>query len=417
MDIKRSKKRRRFKPYLYVAAVIGVSSLVFAYASMFQRADYVVQSDNIVFGEVKEGPINVRIRGSGVLHPEEVNWLAANVQGRVSKLYVKPGHLVTRGEIIAQLENVELVHRLDEIRWELEALQAEARASRVGDESALLDLESVVLDAKLDYEKSKVEYESRYALRQITQGSVAEIEFKQSRLDTIQTKQRWEFQQKRLEKMQEKITAKQLALEARIEKTKKIAERVQSQVDDLTIKASIDSVVQDVAIENGQRVNIGDNIAVLARQDDLIAELQIPELQVRDVVVGQPVEIDTRNNKMLGQVSRIDPAVVNGNVQIDVLLDLPLSSDARPELAVDGVITVASIDRTLYVEKPIYSHRKSDSYVFILSPDGNFVEKTSVRWGVSSVNTIEILDGLKVGDKVVISDSTRWEMYKKIRIN
>lgn len=417
MDIKREKKQRSQKPLVVAAAALGLCVLVGFYLGLLERGDYVVQSDNLTFGKVRKGPIDVRIRGSGVLRPAEVNWLAANVQGRVSKLYVKPGRIVAEGEIIAQLENVELSYRLDEMRWELEALAAELRASRAEDETELLELESVVLEAKLDYEKSRVEYESRVTLRKITEGLVAEVEYQQARLDTIQTKQRWEFEEKRLAKMRDNMQVKQQALEARIEKTKKIAERIQDQVDDLTIRATIDSVVQNVEIENGQRVNIGDNIAVLARQDDLIAELQVPELQVREVVIGQPVEVDTRNSKMYGTVSRIDPAVVNGNVQVDVFLNTPLSSDARPELAVDGVITVASVDRTLYVDKPIYSQRKSDSFAFLLTPDRNFVEKTKVQWGVSSVNTIEVLEGLREGDEIVVSDSTRWEMHSKVRVH
>ncbi|MCG7562928.1 MULTISPECIES: efflux RND transporter periplasmic adaptor subunit [Pseudoalteromonas] len=418
MDIVRQKKERGvIKKYWYIP-VFFIAFLVFYFISNLISDDiYVADADRVVFSEVKNGRFTVSVRGSGVLKPKEINWLASNVDGRVETLYVKPGNIVKKGDLIAKLDNPELVQKLKETQWELEAIEADAIASEIAGESALLDLEAVVLNAKLDFEKSKVQYNSQIQLREKNLGVVAEVDFLKNRLETLQSEKRWKIQQKRYEKMLENNQAQLQALKARLKKMKKIAERAQDQVDNLSVIATMDSVVQNVAIESGQRVRIGDNIAKLAQKEELIAELQIPELQVRSVTIGQLVTIDTRNYKMTGEVARVAPSVINGKVQIDVELDLPLSPDAIPDLTVDGIITVSNIDQALYVKKPIYTQSQSDAYVYKESSDGRFVERTRVKFGVGSVGEVQIISGLNIGDRIVVSDPSQWEMYEKVLIN
>ncbi len=172
----------------------------------------------------------------------------------------------------------------------------------------------------------------------------------------------------------------------------------------------------EMPLEAGQRIAVGTNIAKLAQQNSLIAELKVPEIQIRDVAVGQKVIIDTRNNKIEGSVSRVDPAVVNGSVQVDVAFAQALPDDARPDLSVDGEIKITEIADTLYVERPLFTQSKSSTSVYKVSKDGKLAERVEVEVGYGSVNQIQIIKGLLVGDRIVTSDPTRFQTYKKFRI-
>ena len=306
---------------------------------------------------------------------------------------------------------------LEETKWELRAKTSESKASRVVQESMLLDQKSVVLDAQLNYESKKLKLDAQTKLFLKSTGTVSQIEYQQTRLEAIQLNKRWVIQQARLEKMAEIIIAQNDARTARLEKMQKTLERAQQQVNALKVYASINSVVQDIPLSAGQRVVIGGNIAKLAQQNDLIAEIQIPELQIREVAIGQSVMIDTRNDKIRGIVSRIDPAVVNGFVQVAVIFNSPLPKDARPDLTVDGEIITTKIIDTLFVSRPLFSQSQSTASLYRISLDGNFAERIQVKLGKGSVNQIQIVEGLNIGEKIIISDPTDWDNYEKIRIN
>ncbi|MCW8997096.1 MAG: HlyD family efflux transporter periplasmic adaptor subunit, partial [Kangiellaceae bacterium] len=298
-----------------------------------------------------------------------------------------------------------------------EALEAETLAQKVSQESGLLDQQSVTLNAKLNFEASQLKMAAQQKLFNNKSGAVSQIDFEQTQLETKQFKQRWQLQQARFEKMQENLTAQNNARAARLNKMRKILERVQQQVAELAVRASIDSVVQALPLEPGQQISMGTNIAKLARKNSLIAELQIPEIQIRDVAIGQRVEIDTRNNKVDGVVTRIDPAVINGNVQVDVAFRQELPRDARPDLTVDGEIKIAEIDDALHVNRPLFAQSQSSSAVYKLDKNGEFAERVFVKLGKGSTNQIQVIEGLSAGDKIIISDPTSWETYQKIKLN
>ncbi len=236
-------------------------------------------------------------------------------------------------------------------------------------------------------------------------------------LETKQFKARWNIQQSIWQTMTENIVAQNNARNSRLKKMHKTLERAEQQVKNLKIYASLDSVVQEVAVEPGQRISMGSNLAKLAQQDSLIAELQIAELLIDEVRIGQKVTIDTRNNKVAGVVSRVDPAVVNGTVQVDVSFTGPLPSDARPDLSVDGEIKITDIADTLFVSRPVFAQSQSKSTLYKLTDEGDFAERVKVILGKGSVNQIQILEGLSLGDKVIISDPSNWQNFEKIRIN
>ena len=418
MDIARpQQKQSLIQRYWYwgVAAIIAITLILFSWE--FGRADFVADGENMVYGDVEQGEFTVSVRGSGVLVPDNIQWLATNVGARVERLVVKPGKLVKQGELIVELANPQLVQQYEETVWELEALQAESKAARVSQESALLDQKSAMLNAKLDFESAKLRRDAQQKLFSQKSGAVSQIDFEKTRLETVQFKQRWQIHQERYAKMQENLSAQNAARDARLKKMFKTVERVQQQVDSLMVRATMDSVVQEIPLESGQQIPAGTNIAKLAQQDSLIAELQVPEIQIRDVAIGQRVLIDTRNSKVEGVVSRIDPAVTNGNVQVDVVFNSRLPSDARPDLTVDGEIRIAEIVDALHVSRPLFAQSESRTALYKLSNDGRFAERVTVRLGKGSVNQIQVLEGLQVGDRIIISDSSAWETYEKIRIN
>ena len=356
MDISLAKQKKslltRYWPWAIVAIIVGSAS---NYLWFLGQADFVIDKDIVVYDQVKRGEFSVSVRGTGLLVPDNIQWLSASVEARVERIIVKAGKRVKQGDLIVELSNPQLVQLLEETQWELEAKVAESKAAQVQQKSALLIQKAVMLNAQLNYESSKLKQEAHTELFHKSTGAVSKIDYEQTRLETIQLKQRWEIQQDVLVTMKENVAAQDNARAARLKKMQKTLERAQQQVDSLMVIATIDSVVQEVPVEPGQRVSMGGNIAKLAQKDYLIAELQVPELQIRDVVIGQHVIIDTRNNKVAGIVTRVDPAVVNGNVQVDVKFIGDLPKDARPDLSVDGEIITTKLTDTLYVNRPIFA--------------------------------------------------------------
>ena len=418
MDIVREKKTSHPIKKVLPWAILAIPLLIAVYYLFYLGdAEFAVDADGMMFGEVERGAFTVSIRGTGLLVPDNIQWLASSVDARVADVIVKPGKLVKEGEIIVQLENPRLRQTLEETRWELEALEAESTAEKVNLESALLDQKAASLNAKLNYEASQLRLAAQEKLFNNKSGAISQIDFEQTQLETRQFNEKLQIENARLSKMQENILAQSSARVARLNKMRKTLERVEQQVAELSIRASMESVVQALPVEPGQQIVAGTNIAKLAQLNSLIAELKIPEIQIREVAIGQRVTIDTRNNKIEGVVTRIDPAVVNGNVQVDVAFREALPDDARPDLTVDGEIRVAEIADTLHVSRPLYAQSRSASAVYKLDENGEFAERVFVKLGQGSPNKIEVIEGLQAGDKIIISDSTGWESYTRIKLN
>ncbi|PHZ83884.1 efflux RND transporter periplasmic adaptor subunit [Paremcibacter congregatus] len=419
MDIAITKKKiPNIKRYILLFLLALSLFFTAKYLWFLGQADFSIDRDTVVLSEVKRGKFTVSVRGTGVLVPDNIEWLSANVDAKVVKLEVKAGNFVKKGDLILELSNPQLIQQFAEAQWELEAREAELKAAKTAQESALLEQKANVLNAKMDYESSLLTYNAQGELfNNQSAGAVSKITFEITRLETDQLKQRWLISQEQRVKMEENLFAQNNARAARLNQTKKILERFQQQVDNLHVKATMDSVVLEMPLEAGQSIKMGANIAKLAQEDSLIAELQVPEIQIRDVAVGQRVIIDTRNNKMEGRVARIDPSVINGNVQIDVIFSENLPDDARADLSVDGEIIITEITDALYVDRPLFAQSKSKSAFYKLIQDGQFAQRVEVTSGYGSVNQIQIIDGLQAGDKIITSDPTRMESYNKIRIN
>ena len=418
MDIivnKKSGVSQKLK-WLVLGVFLLLISLTYAWASR-SSASFAVDSDRILTDTVTKAEFVITVRGMGVLAPKDIRWLATNVAGKVERILVKPGALVKQGDVILALSNPELEQLLEETRWELDELKAQMQAEKVVLESELLDQESAVINEKLNYESTKLTFEAQDKLLSQGFNAVSRIDHESIKILMAQNKRRWALEQNRLEKQKERVAAQLIANQARVQRMEKTLNRVREQVASLTVKASIDALVQEMPIELGQQVNAGSNLARLAKRDDYIAEIRIPENQIQDVVIGQTVVIDTRSSKVNGVVRRIDPSVENGVVQVDIDLQESAPKEARPELTVEGTIEVARMPNGLFVKRPMFAKSHDKGFVYVVNSEGNGASKQQVEFGKSSASHIEIVSGLSTGQKIIVSDVSSYEQHQQININ
>ena len=416
MDISIEKKSKpKFTLIIVLCLLVVVSAVAARYFWGLSQADFSIDGKTLTYSQVRQGKFTVSVRGSGILVPDNVAWISSGVEAKVERIIVKAGKVVRAGDVIAELSNPELKQQLAEAQWEYEAQQAELEAERVSNEMDHMEKRSDISEAKMNYESSALRLQAERQLRKT--NAISKLDYERTVLENNQQKERWMVGQQELKKMEENIKAQSIAQLARLKITQKNMERLQKEVDDLLVRATMNSVVLEMPLEVGQRISVGTNIAKLVQEDSLIAELQVPEIQIRQVKEGQKVIIDTRNNKVAGTVFRVDPSVINGSVQVDVAFSENLPDDARPDLSVDGEIKITEIDNAFYVGRPLYSQSQSQTVFYRLSADKQFAERVNVNTGFGSSNQIQIIDGLQVGDTIVTSDPTGFDSYKKIRIN
>ena len=418
MDIARSKQKKKtnFKKWLSIVA-IGVVAFVSIVNLSGNSSTYQVDQSDLLIAKVQRGELNISVRGVGVLVPKDVRWVATNVEGRVERILIKAGAKVKKGDLLLELSNPQLVQVLEETKWQLEEMVAETNAQNVSLASELLDQEAAVINEKLNHQRALLTYTAQKKL--LDQGTVAvsHIAHEEVKIDVAQYKERWQLELQRLNKKQESVAAQAKAYQARLNRMHKIYQRAQQQVEHLQVHASMDSIVQAMPMELGQQVSVGSNLARLARSGEFIAELRIPEKQIKDVALGQAVIVDTRNSEIKGIVQRIDPIVNNGSVQVDIELIGEMPKDARPDLTVNGVIAIANIESTLFVKRPMFANEHSEAFAYLLTEDGSQADKVSIHFGQTSTQYIQITSGLTVGNNIIISDVSAWEKQQTISVN
>ncbi|GAC19741.1 efflux RND transporter periplasmic adaptor subunit [Paraglaciecola arctica] len=418
MDIIREKPKKKMS-----VKILGVVALIiilfFAVKLVFNRdgSTYAVNSNALLTDKVQQGELYVSVRGIGVLVPKDIRWVATNVEGRVERILIKAGALVKEGDLLMELSNPQLEQRLEETRWELDEMEAETTALEVSLESELLDQEAAVINEKLNHERALLTLNAQKTLLEQGVVAVSHIDHEEIKIDVAQFKQRWELEIKRLAKRRENLAAQRLAAQARLNRMRKILQRAQQQVDGLHVKATMDSIVQEMPMELGQQVSSGTNLARLARSGEFIAELRIPEKLINEVVIGQAVTVDTRTSKIQGKIKRIDPAVINGSVQVDVELTSDIPKEARPDLTVEGEIDIARINNTLFVQRPMFAKSFGQAQVYLLDTQGNSASRHEVTFGQTSTKYIEIKSGLKAGQNIIVSDVSSFEEHQQIKIN
>jgi HlyD family secretion protein len=397
-----------------VVLVVGIGATTFGLSRLKPAAPSVEES-TVWMDTVKRGPMLRQVRGLGTLVPEEILFIPAENQGRVERIVIRPGAEVTPDSVLLVLSNPELQLEALEAKSQLHGAEARLEDLRVQLESQQLNQEADVARVESEHEQAKLEADRDELLAK--EGLVPEIDLKLSQTSARESGKRLEIERKKLDIHGKAILAQLAVQEAEVERYRALHELKMQQVQDLHVRAGIRGVLQELELEVGEQVAPGTILAKVAQPENLKAELRIAETQAKDVQIGQIASIDTRNGVIPGVVSRIDPAVREGTVLVDVRLTGELPQGARPDLSVDGTIELERLDDVLYVGRPAFGQPESLIGLFRLTVDGKEAERTQVRLGRSSVNTIEIIEGLAVGDRVILSDMSNWDAYDRVRLD
>ena len=419
MDIKREgvvRKKRIRMAILSGAVIAGIAAISFG-LSRLEPAAPSVNRATVWMDAVKRGEMIRQVRGPGTLEvvPEAIRWVAARTRGRVEKRVLLPGVAVSPDTVILELSNPELEQELRDAGYQLAAQEAELADLRVTVESQLLSQRATAATVASEYHQAKLQADADERL--YAEHLIGDLILKRSKVRAEELATRNALEQQRLEIATASVEAQLKAKRATVEQFRALYALRKSQKDALTVRAGIEGVLQEVPVEVGQEVTPGTNLARVAQPDKLKAELRIAETQAKDIEVGQKARIDTRNGVIEGKVTRIDPAVREGTVTVDVALLGPLPKGARPDLSVDGTIELERLTDVLYVGRPAYGQAESTIGLFKLLDDGETAVRTQVRLGRSSVNTIEVIEGLEEGDQVILSDTSAWDAYDRIRLN
>lgn len=377
-----------------------------------------VEESTVVSDVVKRGEFLRQVRGSGTLVPEEILWIPTRSQGRVEAIRVLPGAEVKADTVLIELSNPELTQTVLELELDLKEAEANVEKSRLEREKGQLDLEASVaeLKAQLTEKESDAQIDEDLA----AEGFVSDFTKHRSRADADVLKNRYDIAVKQLAINEKLVAAQVVAEKASIAKLRGQLELKQQLLESLKIRAGIDGVLQKLgdssSLQVGQQLGVGTNVARVADPTRLMAEIKVAETQAKDVQAGQSVSVDTRNGVIQGRVSRIDPAVESGTVTVDVTLEGPLPKGARPDLSVDGTIELEIVEGVLYVGRPVQSQAESDLSIFKVTEDGKEADRIQVKLGRSSVNYIEVVEGLFEGDQIILSDMSRWDDYDRVRL-
>ena len=415
MDIARPElKQRKRRRQLIVGAVV-LSLLAAAGIGLAKLGPALpsVEKSSVLVDTVKRGELLREVRGPGTLVPKEIRWIAAETAAHVERIVVKPGAAVTPDTIVLELSNPEVDDQLLAAKTAVTAAQSDLAAKRTDLNSKLLDEQSSLAQAKSDYESNRMQAEAEKPLAE--KGIIPGVQYRKTLVVLEQLKERVSIEEQRVVEFQRNIAAQVAAEQARLDQLVATRELRQRQADALHVRAGIDGILQQVPVEEGQQVAAGANLARVAKPGELMAELRIAETQAKDVALGQPVKVDTRNGIVDGKVLRVDPAVQNGSVQVDVELTGKLPAGARPDLSVDGTVEIDRLPDVLYVGRPAFGQPDSEVRLFRVGADG-VAARVPVRLGKSSVNQIEIMQGLAAGDRVVLSDTSAYDQYDRIRL-
>ncbi|HEX5304478.1 MAG TPA: HlyD family efflux transporter periplasmic adaptor subunit [Dyella sp.] len=363
---------------------------------------------------VQQGQMLREVRATGTLVPRSSRWLAAATAAQVEQILVWPGAEVKPDTVLMKLSNPAVEDALRNAQAQVAAAEADVVAKRAELQSQMLDQRSALAQAQADFASAKVKADADAKAAAL--HLIAQVQFRQGQIALAQLDTRRGIEQQRVATFAGSMQAQLEAVQAKLRQQQSNLQLRQRQADALDVKAGITGVLQEVAVQEGAQVAAGANLARVARPEVLIARLQVPEVQAKDVAIGMPVSVDTHNGLVAGAVERIDPAVRDGSVQVDVRLDGALPPGARPDLSVDGRIRVATLDHVLSVGRPALAKADADITLFRLDPSAAVATRVPVRIGAASVDRVEITRGLKAGDQVILSDTSQWDRYDKIRV-
>jgi HlyD family secretion protein len=413
LDIPRDpgKRNHRYVPIvLGVLLVVGLSAVLWS----MEPAAPSVDRSTIWTDSVRRGEFVRQVRGPGTLVPEQARWIVAVTSGRVERLHVQPGAQVTAETVLLELSNPDV--QVEGLNAERQLAAAEAELSNLAVTLATQRLEQRSRVAQIQSERRetlrRLEASRELAERQL----IPRMDIQRLEDEAVEVEMRLGLERERLELLDRSLDQRVDAQRRQIDRLRAISEFQHGRAESMLVRATTAGVVQDFTLEIGQWVMPGQTLARVVEPERLMAVLRVPETQARDVSVGQPVSVDTRNGIVPGHVRRVDPAVQQGAVAVEVALDGALPRGARPDLSIEGTIQVDRVGETLFMGRPAYGQANSLVSVWKVVDGGKGAVRVPVRLGLSSVNTIEVLDGLTPGDVVILSDLSAYDAHERIRL-
>jgi HlyD family secretion protein len=416
MDIPRQNaaRARRRRQIIFGAVGIALILLITLGVSRLKPAAPSVERGTVWLDTVKRGPMLRQVRGLGTLVPKDIRWLPAATEGRVERLLIQPGTKVKPSDVILEMSNPTTSQAALDAEWQLKAAEAEYQNLAVQLQSQVLAQKSEWAKVESEYSQSKRQADTDAELAKL--GVISDMALQTSQGKAKELKMRDEIEQQRLTNSGETLKAQLAAQKAKVEQARAMYQLRREQLEALRVKAGTDGVLQELPLKEGQWVTPGTTLAKVVQPEHLKAELRVPETQAKDIVLGLPATVDTRNGIVQGKVVRIDPSVQNGTVTVDVQLEGQLPQGARPDLSVDGTVDLENLKSVMFVGRPAFGQEKSTVEIFKVDADQKSASRVKVQLGRSSVNTVEIVGGLNEGDQVILSDMSRWDKYDRVRL-
>jgi HlyD family secretion protein len=415
-DIRKKKLRRN----IAVGAVLVVGVTAAAWAVMRLKPAIPTQDASTIWPDtVKRGDFTVNVRGLGTLTPREesIQLIPAQTDATITRIRVLPGTKVSPDTILLDMSDPQLQQQLLSAKLALDGARADYKSLQASLQSTIMGLKST--DAGVDAQFSQAQLQEQIDKQRYALGEISGLQYQQSKNNADQLTAQHNISIEQLDVNQKAILVQLASSQSKIDQAKALLDLYEKQEEELQVRAGISGVLSSLAVPVGvgQHVTAGTSVAEVIDPSQLKAALQIAETQAHDILIGQPAEIDTHNGIVPGRVSRIDPSVLNGTRTVDVTLDGPLPPGAVPQLSVDGTIDLQHLHDVLYVGRPAFGNPYSTISLFRIDPDGKTATRVQVKVGGASVTLIQILDGLHEGDRVILSDMSRYDANDKVRLN
>lgn len=415
-DLARQRRRRRI---LWAVTGVGLLIVISVFLARLEPAVPSVDRGTLWTNSVQRGEFLRQVRGNGTLVPEQIQFVQAETGGTVERIFIQPGAEVTAESVILELSNPELKQQAFDAEWAAKAADAQLAKLTVTLESERLAQESAVVSLRADAKQALLESRANEVLAR--DGLVPGLEMERAKAKAEDLAARVVIEEKRLKFTADSAKSQLAVQEADVEKLRAVRDLRRRQFEGLLVKAGIAGVLSQLGdrevLQSGQRVAPSATLAKVVVPTRLKAEIRVAETQAKDVTRGQKVEVDTRNGIVPGHVVRVDPAVQNGTVLVEVKLDGPLPKGARPDLSVEGTIELERLSDVLFVGRPVQGQPESTVGLFKLTENGSRAERVTVKLGRSSVSLIEVIEGLAVGDTVILNDMSQYDSHNKLRLN
>ena len=416
MDIARpeAKRKKKIRRTIYIAAAVVLIPLVTYALSKLKPAAPTVDSATVWTDTVKRGPMLREVRGLGTLVPETIRLIPAATDGQVVQRNLLPGTPLKADTVILEMSNPELQQTALDAEYQMKGAEANLEQTKALLQNQLMDKRTQAASISSMYHTAVLDKDTNQQLA--ANGLVSDLIYKKSQVVAEELAKQDELAQKEVETFSNSIASQVAVQQATVDEKRAMYNLKKSQLDQLKIRPGIDGVLQELDVEVGQKVTQGTVLARVAQPTHLKAQLKIAETQAKDITIGQKASVDTHNGIIAGHVMRIDPAVVNGTVTVDVALDGELPQGARPDLSVEGTIELERLADVLYVGRPVHGEANSTVGLFKVVDDGGAAVRVQVQLGRTSVNTVEIVKGLQIGDKVILSDMSAWDNYDRVQL-